>query len=148
MTYAPYDAPAPTVTYATWIHRVGAYLIDYVTILPFTILALILGRGTDAATGLPTINAMYYVFVLLGLVVWGYNRWFQAGKTGQSWGKKVVGLKLVKEATGEPMGAGGAFLRDLAHIVDGICFIGYLFPLWDAKKQTLSDKIVSTIVIK
>jgi uncharacterized RDD family membrane protein YckC len=32
--------------------------------------------------------------------------------------------------------------------VDGIiCYIGWLFPLWDAKKQTLADKIMGTVVV-
>jgi uncharacterized RDD family membrane protein YckC len=126
---APYGAPpqaqygygAPAVAYASWIQRVGAYLVD----------------------------AIYWIFLLLALVVQGYNRWFQAGKTGQSWGKKVVGIRLVSEQTGQPIGAGMAFLRDLAHFVDGIiCYIGFLFPLWDAKKQTLADKIVKTLVVR
>jgi hypothetical protein len=43
---------------------------------------------------------------------------------------------------------GMAFVRDLCHIVDSlICYIGYLFPLWDAQRQTLADKIMSTVVI-
>jgi uncharacterized RDD family membrane protein YckC len=154
---APYGAPpqaqygygAPAVAYASWIQRVGAYLVDAICVAPFSILAVVLGRGTDDATGLPTINAFYWIFLLLALVVQGYNRWFQAGKTGQSWGKKVVGIRLVSEQTGQPIGAGMAFLRDLAHFVDGIiCYIGFLFPLWDAKKQTLADKIVKTLVVR
>jgi uncharacterized RDD family membrane protein YckC len=41
-----------------------------------------------------------------------------------------------------------AFVRDIAHIVDSvICFVGYLFPLWDSKRQTLADKIVGTVVV-
>jgi uncharacterized RDD family membrane protein YckC len=149
----PYGAPgygaAPAVEYASWIHRVGAYIVDGLVVAPFSILAVILGRSTDEATGLPTVNAMYYVFLLLGLIVGGYNRWFQAGKTGQSWGKKALGLRLVGEQTGQPIGAGLAFGRDIAHFVDGIiCYIGYLFPLWDAKKQTLADKIVKTVVVR
>ena len=41
-----------------------------------------------------------------------------------------------------------AFVRDLAHIVDSvICYIGYLFPLWDARRQTFADKIMSTVVL-
>jgi uncharacterized RDD family membrane protein YckC len=153
---APYGAPpaqygygAPAVAYASWIQRVGAYVVDAICVAPFSILAVVLGRGTDDATGLPTINAFYWIFLLLALVVQGYNRWFQAGKTGQSWGKKVVGIRLVSEQTGQPIGAGMAFLRDLAHFVDGIiCYIGFLFPLWDAKKQTLADKIVKTLVVR
>ncbi|MFI1987705.1 RDD family protein [Actinoplanes sp. NPDC020271] len=149
----PYGAPGygqPAVAgYASWLQRVGAYLVDMLAVLPFGIIGGIVGIDTDPVTNLPTYNALYWVFVLLSVVVSGYNRWFQAGKTGQSWGKKALGLRLVDASTSQPIGAGKAFLRDLAHIADGaICLIGYLFPLWDAKKQTLADKIVSTVVVK
>ena len=40
-----------------------------------------------------------------------------------------------------------SFVRSLAHIVDGFCYIGYLWPIWDAKNQTFADKIMSTVVI-
>ena len=148
----PYGAPGygvgPTPAYASWIQRVGAYLVDGIIVAPFSILAAILGHSTDSATGVQTLNVFYFVFSLAGLVVTGYNRWFQAGKTGQSWGKKTLGIRLVSEETGQPIGAGMAFVRDLAHFVDGvICDIGYLFPLWDAKKQTLADKIIKTVVV-
>jgi uncharacterized RDD family membrane protein YckC len=57
-------------------------------------------------------------------------------------------VKLVKESTGEPVGMLLAFVRDIAHIVDSIiCYIGWLFPLWDTKRQTLADKIMSTVVL-
>ncbi|MDI6103445.1 RDD family protein [Actinoplanes sp. NEAU-A12] len=143
-----YGQPA-TAAYAGWGARVGAYLVDYLVAVPFGILAVVLGMGTDAATGLPTINAFYYIFFLLAIVVSGYNRWFLAGKTGQSWGRKALGIRLVGENTGQPIGAGGAFVRDLAHILDSLaCGIGYLFPLWDAKKQTFADKVCKTLVVR
>jgi uncharacterized RDD family membrane protein YckC len=57
-------------------------------------------------------------------------------------------MKLVSEQTGQPIGALNAFLRDICHFVDGIiCYVGFLFPLWDAKRQTLADKIMKTVVI-
>ena len=157
MTYSPNDtsgagtAPyaAPATTYASWIHRVGAYLIDALVVLPFSLLAAFLGQDTDPVTGTPTLNAMYFVFIALALVLNGYNRWYQAGKTGQSWGRKALGLRLVGEQTGQPIGPLLAFARDLAHFVDSIiCYIGYLFPLWDAKRQTLADKLVKTVVVR
>jgi uncharacterized RDD family membrane protein YckC len=142
-----YAGYGPAVQYATWLQRVGAYLLDGLCVAPFSILAAVLGHSTGS-DGLPHYNAFYYLFSLLGLVVTGYNRWYQAGKTGQSWGKKALGIRLLDEATGQPIGGGKAFLRDLAHIVDAvICYIGFLFPLWDAKKQTLADKIVKTVVV-
>jgi uncharacterized RDD family membrane protein YckC len=142
-----YGAGMP-VGYASWIQRVGGYLIDGLVSLPFGILAAIFGRGTDEY-GLPTVNASYYIFLLLGIVASGYNRWYLAGTTGQSWGRKALGIKLVDLNTGQTIGGLKAFLRDLAHIVDAIiCYIGFLFPLWDEKKQTLADKICSTVVVK
>lgn len=37
-------------------------------------------------------------------------------------------------------------VRQIAHIVDGIIrYVGYLFPLWDPRRQTLADKIMSTV---
>jgi uncharacterized RDD family membrane protein YckC len=155
MTYSPneaFSAPAygaTAVNYAPWLSRVGNYLIDGLVTAPFALLAVLFGRGTDAETGLPTINALYWVFLLLGLALSGYNRWYLGGRTGQSWGRKALGIRLVGEQTGQPIGVGMAFARDLAHIVDSIiCNIGYLFPLWDAKKQTLADKIVKTVVVR
>lgn len=60
----------------------------------------------------------------------------------------MVGLRLISEATGEPIGAGMAFVRDICHILDSLaCYIGFLFPLWDAKRQTFADKIIHTVVI-
>jgi len=145
---APQGYGSPSLEYATWIQRVGAYLVDYVAVLPFGILAATLGTSTNDA-GVQSLNAFYFIFILLAIAVAGYNRWYQAGKTGQSWGKKALGIRLVSEQAGQPIGPLLAFARDLAHFVDGIiCYIGYLFPLWDAKKQTLADKIVKTVVVK
>ncbi len=77
-----------------------------------------------------------------------YNRWYMGGTTGQSLGKKVLNLRLVSEDTGQPIGMLMAFVRDLCHIIDAvICYVGFLFPLWDAKRQTLADKIITTVVI-
>ena len=87
------------------------------------------------------------IVVLLLILGWlSYNRWYLGGTTGQSLGKKVLGIRLVSEETGQPIGMLMAFLRDICHIVDSIfCYVGWLFPLWDAKRQTLADKIVKTV---
>jgi uncharacterized RDD family membrane protein YckC len=121
--------------YASWIQRVGAYLID---VAPIIILEIIFSR-----------ILVVYVLVLIASLGWTiYNRWYQAGTTGQSLGKKLLNLRLVSEETGQPIGMLMAFVRDICHIIDSvICFIGYLFPLWDAKRQTIADKIVKTVVI-
>lgn len=126
------------MSYANWLSRVGGYIIDFLVILPFALLAGLLGGDG---------GVLYWVFVLAGVAVSGYNRWYLGGTTGQSWGRKAVGTTLVDATSGQPIGVGKAFLRDVAHIVDTlICYIGWLFPLWDKKRQTLADKIVKTVV--
>ncbi len=80
----------------------------------------------------------------LAYLIWNYG--YRQGTTGSSLGKSVMKFKVVSEITGQPIGFGMSVVRQLAHIVDAIiCFIGYLFPLWDAKRQTLADKIMTTV---
>ncbi len=74
---------------------------------------------------------------------------YRQGTTGQTIGKKIVGIRVIREADGQYTGFGMAFVRALAHFVDGIaCYIGFLWPLWDDKKQTFADKMCSTVVVR
>jgi uncharacterized RDD family membrane protein YckC len=71
------------------------------------------------------------------------------GRTGQTWGRKIVGVKVVGKDSRQPLGSGKAFLRVLvAGIVSGNCVLGYLWMLWDKDKQTWHDKIVGSVVLK
>jgi uncharacterized RDD family membrane protein YckC len=55
---------------------------------------------------------------------------------------------VVSENSGQPIGFGLSVVRQLAHLVDLITLgIGFLFPLWDPKRQTLADKIMSTVCL-
>jgi RDD family/Bacterial protein of unknown function (DUF899) len=75
---------------------------------------------------------------------WGYRQ----GTTGSSLGKSMLKFKVVSEKTGQPIGFGMSTVRQITHVVDGLfCYIGYLFPLWDAKRQTLADKIMNTVCL-
>jgi uncharacterized RDD family membrane protein YckC len=132
----PYSA-VPTVSpYANWGQRVGAYLID---VAPIVILEIIFVRLVFAL----------FIVVMLASIGWTiYNRWYQGGTTGQSLGKKVLKIRLISEQTGQPIGPLMAFARDICHIVDSIiCYVGFLFPLWDAKRQTLADKMMTTVCL-
>ena len=41
-----------------------------------------------------------------------------------------------------------SFVRQLAHVFDSlVCYLGWLWPLWDPKNQTLADKVMSTVVV-
>ncbi|HYN67892.1 MAG TPA: RDD family protein [Ornithinibacter sp.] len=84
--------------------------------------------------------------VSLGITIW--NRIFKMGRTGQSVGKKVIGLYLLDDKTGQPVGAGMSFLREVVQsLVNQIVYLGWLWMLWDADKQTLGDKAVHSSVV-
>jgi uncharacterized RDD family membrane protein YckC len=137
-------------TLANWPQRVGAYLIDYLIAAIPAFLAVLLFSGTDPGeTPSAGAGVVAFLLYLVSLGIWIYNRAIQMGRTGQSWGKQVLNLRLVRMADGQPMGAGMCFLRDLLHILDAlICYIGYLWPIWDARRQCLfSDKIMNTVVL-
>ncbi len=105
-------------------------------------------RGNFAV---PASHPLVLVGTLLYVAAFGwsiYNRWFLAGRTGQTIGKRVARTWLVSQTTGRPVGPLDAFLRDLLHVLDGFGYIGYLWPLWDEERQTLADKIAQTVVVR
>ena len=88
--------------------------------------------------------------VSLGAFGFGLYNAYLNGETGQSVGKKMQGIKVISQETGQPIGGGMGIARGLCHIVDGIiCFFGYIYGLFiDKDKQTIADKIIKTVVVK
>ena len=155
-----YAARPPAYRYAGWGVRVGAYLIDMllstVASIPlfagYVWLIASIESSTSGETSEYTGGAGPIVLMVVGVVpavgFWVWNLCIRQGRTGASLGKSNLGLRLLKEDTGQPMGAGLSFVRQLAHYVDSaICYLGYLWPLWDDKRQTIADKIMSTVVV-
>lgn len=146
--YHTYGAPTP---YAEWIKRVGAYLIDIAVLIPAYVVMLVatpfMGSDNGALAAIGFVVYLVGLVGVIGLAVW--NIVLRQGRTGWSIGKQVLGIRLIAEKTGEPLGPGLTFVRALAHILDQLpCYLGYLWPLWDAKKQTFADKIMGTVVIE
>jgi uncharacterized RDD family membrane protein YckC len=135
---------------ANWPQRVGAYLIDYLIAAVPAFLAVLLFSGTNPGESSNAgAGVVAFLLYLVSLGIWIYNRAIMMGRTGQSWGKQVLNLRLVRMADGQPMGGAMAFVRDLLHILDALlCYLGFLWPIWDARRQCLfSDKIMSTVVL-
>ncbi|WP_435124985.1 RDD family protein [Actinacidiphila sp. bgisy144] len=74
---------------------------------------------------------------------------YREGKTGQTPGKRIVGIRLLRLADGSALGFGRAVGRRVLHAVDALpCFLGFLWPLWDELHQTWADKMVHTVTIR
>ncbi|MFT6761535.1 MAG: putative RDD family membrane protein YckC [Candidatus Aldehydirespiratoraceae bacterium] len=125
--------------------RFVGYLIDFVPFLGVVILSAIGNMIADAVGS---------VILLVGFVaIFGYNIVYLQGTTGQTFGKEKQGVKLVREATGEAPGIGTTLGRYLVLVIPSFCTCGIvglldiLWPLWDPKRQRLSDKIFKLIVV-
>jgi uncharacterized RDD family membrane protein YckC len=143
-----YQPPMPPAgQLADWAPRAGGLLIDSligaVFIVVGFILAAILGSASSA------LGAVVLVLAYVALFGFEVVQFIKQGRTGQTIGQKIVGLRLLNETTGQPIGGGLAFVRSIAHTIDSIiCYIGWLFPLWDAKRQTIADKLIGTVVVR
>ncbi len=131
---------------AQWPQRAIGFLVDGALLLPGYLLVFLGSPKVDSRGNVGSLGITYFIGLLyiLGIQIW--NRWIKGGQ-GQTIGRKVAGVKLVN-AQGQPLGAAMAFVRDLAHAIDSlICYVGWFFPLWDAKRQTIADKLLNTSVV-
>jgi uncharacterized RDD family membrane protein YckC len=93
------------------------------------------------------------VSYLAAIAYWIWNLGYRQGTTGSSIGKGYMKFKIVNENTGQPVGFGMSFVRELLYWVGGgVCFgilwlVAVLFPLWDQKRQTLVDKILNHVAL-
>ena len=126
----------PKQAYTPWATRVVAFLVDWAPIWLIVFVPLI---GLLIAGDMECIDSIYGT---------GGSYCYRQGRTGQSVGKSVMKFKVVSEKTWQPIGFWLSFVRQLAHYVDQlICYVGYLWPLWDDKRQTLADKIMGTVCV-
>ncbi len=169
----PPDAPAYGPVFAGFGARLGAVLLDGLIMGAMFIpgwIALLAGpketklcevdsRG-DIVLGGDNVNALcrgpsggtWAIAIILFLLAFvaGIVYWAKLeGGRGQSIGKKALGIKTVDRQTGQPIGAGRAVGRFFARYLSGaVCYLGYLWMLWDKEQQTWHDKIVNSYVVK
>jgi uncharacterized RDD family membrane protein YckC len=121
---------------ALWPKRVQSALVDWW--IPGLIASLTAQRSTLG----------WAVLVSSLALVWAlYNAWL-GGTTGQSFGKRWAGTRVIRADNGLLLGGWLAIGRHILHILDQLaCYLGLLWPLWDVKRQTFADKIVRSIVV-
>lgn len=149
----PPDLPLPASTpgapgpLAEWADRAVALVIDLLMVVGLYVVVLIVAAIIGVVSD--TLGTLVALLGNLVLSLYGIYLGFLEGAKGQSPGKALRGLKVVKIADGQVLGGGMGIVRRLAHFLDSlVCFIGWFLPLFDAQKQTIADKLVQTVVLK
>jgi uncharacterized RDD family membrane protein YckC len=141
--------PATAVDVHVTGRRVLATIVDGVLLgLLFFVMSMLFGSSSAeggqvnaALNGLPFL--MYLVLVVAYYVL-------MEGYLGQTVGKMLLGIKVVREGTGEVPGLQGAAIRTVLRIVDGFFFylVAFISVLASAKNQRLGDMVANTLVVK
>lgn len=88
--------------------------------------------------------------ILVFLLMYGYFAFFEIIWNGQTPGKRIAGIRVVKDS-GRPLTAAEAIGRNLLRIVDNIpafYAVGVLVALLNAKNKRIGDFIAGSVVVR
>jgi len=119
-------------------------VVAYVVIILLAIWVLPAMRGSWVSAN--WVGAV--AIILLFCVYWGYFAAFEALWHGQTPGKRVAGIRVVKES-GRPITALEAISRNLMRVIDGPFFymVGAISIMLSRQNKRLGDYVAGTIVI-
>lgn len=144
--------------YAGFGRRFLAYWVDFIILFPIgLVVQQMMGVNPFAvfqaqtleqlqqiqqssAGGLPTIVSLALALAFF-LIMW-------VNFDGATPGKKLMAIKIIK-ADGSKVTYPVAFIRYIGYFLSAFIFaLGYLWIIWDKKKQGWHDKIAGTTVVK
>jgi uncharacterized RDD family membrane protein YckC len=125
--------------------RLVALIIDSIILnIVAYLVASILGLDPGDTTQIALFSSANLMSTIMSLLYFG----FLEGSTGQTIGKKAMGIRVCDIATGEAIGVPRAMGRYVARIVSALpIFLGYFWMLWDKEKQTWHDKLTNAVVV-
>jgi uncharacterized membrane protein SpoIIM required for sporulation/uncharacterized RDD family membrane protein YckC len=114
------------------------------------VLSLAAGRTFGAGQALSSWASVVLLFAYFG-VRWGYFLFFEIRMRGQTPGKRVLGIRVVR-TSGLPLGVRQSLLRNLLRIVDSLpppfCIVGAVSVVASRRGQRLGDLAAGTVVIR
>jgi uncharacterized RDD family membrane protein YckC len=118
-----------------FFRRLGAALLDGILLGIVTgVIEAIIGRDVGGLVSLA-----------IGI---GYYGYLEGGPTGQTLGKKALGIRVVDLRAGGPIGFSRGVIRYFGRILSALpIFLGYFWMLWDSEKQTWHDKLAGSVVV-
>jgi uncharacterized RDD family membrane protein YckC len=129
--------------------RVLATIVDVIVLgVLFAVMSVLFGESSAQGTSmsfstgtLPTLG--FFVLAMAYYIL-------MEGYLGQTLGKMLLGIKVIREDTGEVPGLGPAAIRSVMRIVDGLFsyLVAFIAVLASAKNQRLGDMVAHTLVVR
>ncbi|MEW5935112.1 MAG: RDD family protein [Bacillota bacterium] len=122
--------------YAGFGRRLGAAVLDGLIVGVAVNLLTLLAPDSDVALVLVNLGSVMYYVLFTGL-------------RGQTPGKMALGIRVVGPDGGPP-GAVRGFVREVIGKFFSalVLCVGYLWMLWDPKRQCWHDKLAGTVVVR
>lgn len=131
------DVDGQVYNLASLTERLIGQILDFVVymlllVIPGILAAVLLSSWLGGAAGL--ILAMLYLVFQDGL------------GAGESYGKRIIGTRVIDATTGASCTFFQSFIRNLLLVVLG--FFDWIFILFGDRRQRLGDRAAGTVVIK
>ena len=134
--------PPPPLTqpsYAGFFVRLAAHLFDrFLFILPFLTIGILLDWTITQTKGIKELTIGFYIIYLI-ITTKVYQK---------SLGKHIFGLKIVYQSS-QQISWGRVIVRELlARLISEILFLGYLYALFNKKRQAFHDRVTNIVVVQ
>lgn len=120
------------------LERLLAYCVDSVLILVILFVSVVVLSAIFPSSLVYVVSFSIFLFYYI----------FFIGKYGQTFGKKLVGLKVV-DSENNVIGYKKAFYRFMLQYLSTVIFcIGHIYMLFNEQNLAMQDKFLNTRVIK
>jgi uncharacterized RDD family membrane protein YckC len=150
----------PRAPLASWGSRAAAFAIDFagVGVAPGIIaFGLLGGRGSTGAWVAGVL--VWFLIVIVMVLLYAPLLMMRSGeRSGQTWGKQVLGIRAVRD-NGQEWDYGSAAFREVvlknlavwvASFIIPVLpwFLDYFWPLWDDENRALHDMAAKSHVVQ
>jgi uncharacterized RDD family membrane protein YckC len=125
-------------------YRMLAFVIDYLIFVTiFSVMCVFYGEPSEEGVGYVLSGTPAFITTLIGVFLWPFSEAF----SGQTIGKRLVGIKVVNESFRE-IKTSQAFVRFIFGFIDFSClFVGLIVASNNKNNQRIGDQIAKTLVI-
>jgi uncharacterized RDD family membrane protein YckC len=124
-------------------------LLQGVAIIAFLLIMFMMQRGPVAVAGVITVVGPIAVIVLSSIAYWSYFALFEFFWSGRTPGKRLAGIRVIKES-GRPITAYEAAARNVLRAVDFLPVaygVGIVVMVANRHSRRLGDFVAGTVVV-